>query len=142
MPELSVYGTRSTPLQKSVGLILTSVLFVSIQASFHIFLTSNVLIMILVSISSLSSQIPLLERQLKASSHLVSQVCSFIEQCHSVEHANQISISSVGIECVTLTEPGAVTVVCASRVRYYVGDPSCFLIIKTSLNLTVSCKTL
>ena len=32
----------------------------------------------------------------------------------------------LAIECVTLTEPGAVTVVCASRVRR-VGDPFCTL---------------
>jgi hypothetical protein len=44
----------------------------------------------------------------------------------------------VGIECVTLTEPGAVTVVCASRVRY-VGDPFCTL---SGPLLEVSCKML
>ena len=41
------------------------------------------------------------------------------------------------IECVSLTEPGEVTVICASRVGY-IGDPIC----RTKLLLEVSCETL
>jgi hypothetical protein len=71
----------------------------------------------------------------------ISSLCSYIEQCCRLLHRAWIfSFLNLGIECVTLTEPGAVTALCASRVRYD-RVPFCVLV-KDSQQIPVPCKTL
>lgn len=94
----------------------------------------------LVNIASLSLQIQPSERRLTIHTHFMPNVCSIEEYYYYVHLIQALFLFSIwlGIECVPLTEPGVVTVICASRVRY-VGNPFCTL---SGLVLEVSCKTL